>query len=64
MISLKTFHLIFIACSVILTGWFAFYQINLVDNGLSKTMAALSLLISVGLIIYGIKVIKKFKLLS
>jgi len=64
MISLKTFHLFFIALSIVLAFGFAVYEVRLVENGSSNVLAGLSFLVSVGLITYGIKVFKKFKTLS
>lgn len=61
MISLKTFHLFFIMMSTILAVWFAVYEIKLDENGFSMSLAIISLVISAGLIFYGIKVYKKFK---
>jgi len=63
MISLKTFHLFFIMMSIILAMWFAMYELQLDENGMSTALAIVSLLISGGLIIYGLKVYKKFKTL-
>ena len=63
MISLKTFHLFFIMMSIILTVWFAMYELQLDENGMSTALAIVSLLVSGGLIIYGLKVYKKFKTL-
>jgi len=63
MISLKTFHLFFIMMSIISTMWFAMYELQLDENGMSTALAIVSLLVSGGLIIYGLKVYKKFKTL-
>lgn len=63
MISLKAFHLFFIIMSIILSLWFAIYELQLDENGSSVILAIISLLISVGMIIYGLKVYKKFKTL-
>ena len=63
MISLKTFHLFFIMMSIILTVWFAMYELQLDENGMSTALAIVSLMVSGGLIIYGLKVYKKFKTL-
>jgi len=63
MISLKTFHLFFIMMSIILTVWFAMYELQLDENGMSTAIAIVSLMVSGGLIIYGLKVYKKFKTL-
>jgi len=63
MISLKTFHLFFIIMSIILTVWFAMYELQLDENGMSTAIAIVSLMVSGGLIIYGLKVYKKFKTL-
>jgi len=63
MISRKTFHLFFIMMSIILTVWFAMYELQLDENGMSTAIAIVSLMFSGGLIIYGLKVYKKFKTL-
>jgi len=63
MISLKTFHLFFIMMSIILTVWFAMYELQLDENGMSTAIAIVSMMVSGGLIIYGLKVYKKFKTL-
>lgn len=47
--------------STILAVWFAVYEIKLDENGFSMSLAIISLVISAGLIFYGIKVYKKFK---
>lgn len=64
MISLKTFHLFFIALSIVLTLGFAVYEIRIMENGSSYVLAGLSFMASIGLVIYGIKVYKKFRTLS
>ena len=63
MISLKTFHLFFIITSIILTVWFAVYELQLDENGSALFFAIVSLFVSAGLIVYGLKVYKKFKTL-
>lgn len=63
MISLKTFHLFFIMMSIILTVWFAIYELQLDQNGTATTLAIVSLMITAGLVVYGLKVYKKFKTL-
>jgi len=49
--------------SIILTVWFAMYELQLDENGMSTAIAIVSLMFSGGLIIYGLKVYKKFKTL-
>ena len=64
MISLKTFHLFFIVLSIVLTFGFAVFEIRVVEDGSSIVLAGLSIMVCIGLFIYGIKVYKKFKTLS
>jgi len=63
MISLKTFHLFFIAASVLLTSYYGLFELNTPTSpGItSYTISAFSFLITIGLITYGVKVMKKFK---
>jgi hypothetical protein len=49
--------------SIILTVWFAIYEIQLDENNVSAVLAIISLGISAGLLFYGIKIYKKFKTL-
>lgn len=64
MISLKTFHLFFIAMSIIITIWFAIYEYQLDENGFSIFLSFLSILCAIGLGVYGKKVYEIFKVLS
>ncbi len=63
MIGLKSFHLFFIALSVVLTGWFGYFEITSPTNpgNISIMLSIISLSLMVGLTIYGFNVYKKFK---
>ncbi len=61
MITLKTFHLFFIAMSFIITIWFAIYEFQQPSDELSTTIAFLSLFCGIALLIYGKAVYKKLK---
>jgi len=61
MISLKGFHLFFIAASIVVTAWFAIYNIQMGFHGTSAVFTIVFLLISFGLMVYGMRVFKKFK---
>ena len=61
--SLKTFHIAFISISSIAAFGFAVWNFNQV-NGNHLTYGVLSVLAGFGLIIYGIKFLKKLKNVS
>jgi hypothetical protein len=63
MISLKTFHLLFIAVSILLTGYYGVFELRTPTSpgNTSMILASFSFILSVGLIAYGVSVIKKFK---
>lgn len=65
--SLKTFHLIFITIATLFAIWFALWSIRsfIYDstNNLDLFLGILSLIAAVALIIYDIKVFRKFKAL-
>ena len=56
MISLKQFHFFFIAVSILITGYYGVFEITHPSNP-----GMVSFLLAVGLVVYGISVIKKFK---
>ncbi|HIC37189.1 MAG TPA: hypothetical protein EYO80_05870 [Candidatus Marinimicrobia bacterium] len=63
MISLKQFHFFFIAVSILITGYYGVFEITHPSNPgmVSNLLAGISFLLAVGLVVYGISVIKKFK---
>ena len=63
MISLKQFHLFFIAVSILITGYYGVYEITHPSNSgtVSYMLAGISILVILCLIAYSFSVIKKFK---
>ena len=63
MIGIKSFHLFFIALSIMLTGWYGYFEFISPTNpgNVSIFLSIISLLSMVGLIIYGLNVYNKFK---
>ena len=63
MISLKTFHLFFIAVSILIALYYGIFEITQPTSpGMtSNILAGLSFLLSAGLTAYGISVYNKFK---
>lgn len=63
MISLKTFHLFFIGVSILITGYYGLFEImNPTNPGMtSNILSASAFIFSIGLILYGINIFKKFK---
>ena len=63
MIGIKTFHLFFIGVSVLLTGWYGYFEITTPTNpgNISTLLSALSLSLMIGLSFYGYNVYNKFK---
>ena len=62
--SLKNFHIFFISLSTLLAFGFAIWGINsysVSDNTTHLSLGIISLLVGVGLIIYGMKVFQKLK---
>ncbi|MEA1882461.1 MAG: hypothetical protein U9N31_08690 [Candidatus Marinimicrobia bacterium] len=57
--SIKSFHILFIILSIAITIWFGIWVWNQ-----SVLWAIVSFLAGVGLVIYGTKVLKKFKTIS
>jgi len=57
--SIKTFHIIFIILSIVITIWFGLWEWNQ-----SILLAVISFLAGLGLVVYGIQVLKKFKTIS
>jgi len=63
MISLKTFHLFFIAVSIVITIYYGIFEIIKPSSpGMtSNILAGFSFLFSAGLATYGVSVFNKFK---
>ena len=63
MIGIKTFHLFFIGVSVLLTGWYGYFEITTPTNpgSISTLLSATSLSLMAGLSFYGYNVYNKFK---
>jgi hypothetical protein len=57
--SIKSFHILFIALSIITSFWVAIWGF---DQALLLSIA--SLLVGIALVVYGFHVIKKFKTIS
>lgn len=63
MISLKQFHLFFIAVSILITGYYGVYEMTHPSNPgyISILLTGISFLVAIGLIAYSFSVNKKFK---
>lgn len=63
MISLKTFHLFFIAVSILLTGYYGLFELNTPTSpgNVSYILSGFSFLISILLIAYSVSIVKKFR---
>jgi hypothetical protein len=63
MIGIKTFHLFFIGVSVLLTGWYGYFEITTPTNpgNISTLLSAVSLSLMIGLCFYGYNAYNKFK---
>jgi divalent metal cation (Fe/Co/Zn/Cd) transporter len=63
MIGIKTFHLFFIGLSIILTGWYSYFEITTPTNpgSISIILGITSLLSMLALSFYGYSVYNKFK---
>ena len=63
MIGIKSFHLFFISISILLTGWYGYFEIVTPTNpgSTSIILSTASLLIALGLLVYGYNVYRKFK---
>lgn len=62
--SLKAFHILFILCSIALCFFFAWWCQGMFAQGLGsiyRTTALGSLISGVGLVVYGITVVRKLK---
>ncbi|MDB9871421.1 hypothetical protein OAI82_02365 [bacterium] len=63
MIGIKTFHLFFIGLSILLTGWYSYFEITTPTNpgNISTFLGIASLLSMLALSYYGYSVYNKFK---
>ena len=63
MIGIKTFHLFFIGLSVLLTGWYGYFEMTTPTNPgkVSISLGVISLLLMFGLSFYGYSIYNKFK---
>tara|TARA_B100000959_G_scaffold68978_1_gene73062 strand:- start:680 stop:877 length:198 start_codon:yes stop_codon:yes gene_type:complete len=63
MVGIKTFHLFFIGVSVLLTGWYGYFELRTPTNpgSVSTLLSIVSLLLMVALSYYGFNVYNKFK---
>ena len=63
MIGIKSFHLFFIAMSILLSGWYGYFEITTPSNpgSLSTSLSTISFIAMFGLTFYGYTVFKKFR---
>ncbi len=63
MIGIKSFHLFFISMSILLSGWYGYFEIATPSNpgSLSTTLSIISFMVMFGLGFYGYSVFKKFR---
>lgn len=63
MIGIKAFHLFFIALSILLTGWYSYFEITTPTNpgNISIILSTASFLSMLGLSIYGYNFFNKLK---
>ena len=63
MIGIKSFHLFFIALSILLTAWYGYFEFATPSNpgNLSKSLGVISFIVMFGLVLYGYSVLKKFR---
>ena len=63
MIGIKTFHFFFIGLSILLTGWYSYFEMTYPTNpgSLSLSLSIISFLSMLGLTYYGYSVYNKFK---
>ena len=63
MIGIKTFHLFFIGLSILLTGWYGYFEMTTPTNpgNVSISLGVISLLLMFGLSFYGYSIYNKLK---
>ena len=63
MIGIKSFHLFFIALSILLSAWYGYFEYATPSNPgtFSKSLSVISFIVMFGLVYYGYSVFKKFR---
>ena len=63
MIGIKSFHLFFISMSILLLGWYGYFEIITPSNpgSVSTYLSIISFMVMFGLGFYGYSVFKKFR---
>ena len=63
MIGIKSFHLFFIALSILLSAWYGYFEYATPSNpgNLSTSLSVISFTVMFGLAYYGYSVFKKFR---
>ena len=63
MIGIKSFHLFFISMSILLSGWYGYFEVTTPSNpgSLSTYLSITSFMVMFGLGFYGYSVFKKFR---
>ena len=63
MIGIKSFHLFFIALSILLAAWYGYFEFATPSNpgNISTSLGVISFIVMFGLIYYGYSVFKKFR---
>ena len=63
MIGIKSFHLFFIALSILLFAWYGYFEFATPSNpgNLSTSLGIISFIVMFGLVYYGYTVFKKFR---
>ena len=63
MIGIKSFHLFFIALSILLSAWYGYFEFATPSNpgSLSTLLGVISFIVMFALVYYGYSVFKKFR---
>ena len=63
MIGIKSFHLFFIALSILLSAWYGYFEFTTPSNpgNISASLSVISFIVMFGLVYYGYSVFKKFR---
>ena len=62
--SLKSFHIVFVTCAVLFSGWFGFWALSAFEksgDGVMLTLCLASFLAAGGLLVYGVWFLKKLR---